>query len=112
MSLFHKTTHLSEILEESERQPVIIFKYSSQCKSSARLADKLKREMLNTRCLTFGKPEPIIYQITVQTEPVLSEKIAEWFLIKHETPQIIVVDKGKVTYTAHHNEIDLIDLLI
>ena len=111
MSLFRKTTHLSEILEESEKQPVTIFKYSNDCGSSARLAEKLKKEMLNTECLTFGKPEPIIYQITVQREPVLSEKIAEWFQIRHETPQIIVVEKGKAIYTASHSQIKVQDFL-
>ena len=110
MNHFCKTTHLSEILEESYKQPIIIFKCSSECGSSTRLTDKLNR-MLDTECSTFKRLKLPVYQITVQTEPVLSEKIAEWFQIKHETPQIIVVSEGKVTYTAHHNQIHVQDFL-
>ena len=99
MNYFRTTTYISEIIEQSETQSVIIFKYSSECRSSFRLKSKLEK-MLEEKTLT-----PLIYQVTVQTEPVLSKKIAELFKIKHETPQIIILKKGKVIYSAHHNSI-------
>ena len=100
MSTFRTTTHLSEILEESEKQPVVIFKYSSKCGSSARLKEKLERKMADK---ILSSP---VYLVTVQTERVLSNKIAKWFGIKHESPQIFVIGKGKIMYTAHHHAID------
>ncbi len=100
MTPFRITTHLSEILEESEKHPVIIFKYSNECGSSTRLREKIEK-MIKEK--SFTSP---IYLVTVQTHRVLSNKIAEWFDIKHESPQIFVVNNGKVTYTAHHNSID------
>lgn len=90
------TTHLSEILEHSQRQPVIIFKYSNSCGTSTRLDEELKN-------LSIDHP---IYKVTVQTESVLSKKIEDWFEIKHESPQIIILNHKKVTYSAHHGEID------
>lgn len=93
-----ETTHLSEILEHSEKEPVIIFKYSNNCGSSDRLLEKLKKEI---------ESEVTIYLVTVQIQKVLSEKISQWFSIKHESPQIIKIRNGKVLYTAHHNNIDL-----
>ena len=99
--MFKTTTHLSKILEDSETRSVIIFKYSSVCGSSERLAMELKEKMAK------DKIKAHIYQVTVQTEPILSRKISEWFKIKHETPQIIILNKGRVTYTAHHGNIDL-----
>ncbi len=99
MRIFKKTTHLSEILEASEKNCVTIFIYSDDCNSSSRLADIIEKEV------EIKKAKTIIYQVTVQTEPVLSKKIEEWFDITHESPQIISILKGKVVYTAHHDAI-------
>jgi len=85
--------------------PVIIFKYSNSCGSSTKLSKTLI-EYINEK-----KIKHTIYRVTVQTEPVLSQKIADWFHIKHESPQIITVSKGKVIYTDHHNSINLEKLL-
>ncbi len=96
---FQKTAFLSEILEKSAENPVIIFKFSSDCNSSARLADEIEKAIKDK------KIENPVYKVTVQTEPALSKKIESHFSIKHETPQILVVDNGKVTYTNHHDRI-------
>jgi bacillithiol system protein YtxJ len=101
MGLFKKTTHLSSIIEASEGKTVTIFKYSDDCGTSSRLADKIEKKV-NDKNLV-----PTIYMVTVQTEPVLSKKIEEWFEIKHESPQIITIKNGKVLYTDHHNNIKL-----
>jgi bacillithiol system protein YtxJ len=109
MFYFHKTTHLSQILEESSGKTIIIFKYSSKCGSSERLAKKLEKM---TAKITAEKSLKIpIYKITVQTEPALSNKISQWFDIKHETPQILVIKDSKVVYCAHHNAINIDDVL-
>ncbi len=94
---FKETTHLTLIIEKSNIKPTIIFKYSNNCGSS----DRLKKE------IESKKLKQEIYLVTVQNQPVLSKNISEWFNIKHETPQIIVLDHGKVIYSADHNQIDL-----
>lgn len=101
MRFYKKTTHLSEILEASENGAVTILKYSDDCNSSSRLADNIEKKIEETNL------HPTIYMVTVQTEPVLSKKIEEWFGIKHESPQIITIKNGKVIYTDHHNNIKL-----
>ncbi len=101
MSVFKKTTHLSEILEKSDIDTITIFKYSDDCNTSSRLAADIESKLKDK------KLDQVIYMVTVQTEPVLSKKIEDWFQIKHETPQIIQIQKGKVLYTAHHKDIDL-----
>ncbi len=103
MNKFLETTHLSEILEKSEKNPVIIFKYSRECNSSTRLSLELEK-IMDQKKLTLP-----IYRVTVQTQRVLSNRIEEWFQIKHESPQIIVVKNGRVLYTAHHSGIKLED---
>lgn len=99
MSQFLVPESLSEIVEESSAHPVIIFKYSNECGTSDMLKDEL--EKMN------GKISAPIFLVTVQKQPALSEKIERLFEVKHESPQIFVLDKGKVIYTAHHGNIDI-----
>jgi bacillithiol system protein YtxJ len=96
---FKETTHLSDILETSEKTPVIIFKHSSMCGRSSRVETALEDSIMKNQI------QAPIFKITVQTHPAISRKIEEWFDIKHESPQIIIVHRGKVTYTAHHDYI-------
>lgn len=105
MSYFKETTHLSEILEESEKNPVVIFIFSSKCGSSTRLSLLLEKT-LNEKKLSVS-----IFKVTVQMQPILSKKIEEWFQIKHESPQIISINYGKVSYTAHHSDIKIDNFL-
>jgi bacillithiol system protein YtxJ len=96
MSPFLITTHLSEITERSWIEPVVIFKYSSECSSSKDVSEDLEKRIAEKK---LASP---VYLVTVQTLPVMSDKIREMFNIKHESPQIIILNKGKVTYEAHH----------
>ena len=104
MVIFLTTSYLTEILEKSQKEPVIIFKYSSECGSSDRLAKKLEKAQSEK---TITQP---IYKITVQKQPALSQAIADFFSITHETPQVFVIHKGKLKYTAHHADIDIENL--
>lgn len=99
MIVFEKTTHLSEILEKSDSKPVIIFKHSSNCYQSDVLKDALEKAKND------NKIESIIFLLVVQDSPVLSKKIAEVFGIKHESPQIIILNKKHVTYFESHDKI-------
>jgi bacillithiol system protein YtxJ len=101
MEKFHSTSHLSEILERSEKEPVIIFKYSKTCRSSLILKENLEDEIANNKIL-----HPI-YLVVVQDRPELSRKIEAFFEIKHESPQIIIINNSKVTYTANHHYIKI-----
>jgi bacillithiol system protein YtxJ len=106
MEPFRKTSHLSEIIEASQKEPVVIFKYSSECGSSSRLKSAFEK------CVEEKKEMLPTYLVTVQTQPTLSKNIAEMFEIKHESPQIIILSKGKVIHTAHHNDIKIEDFQI
>lgn len=99
--IFKETTHLTEILEESHKSPVIIFKYSNSCGSS----DTLKNEIKSR--IEKQKIKHTVFLVTVQNQRNLSNKIAEWFNIKHESPQIFLIQNKNIVYTAHHKEIDL-----
>ncbi len=101
MIIFEKTTHLSAIMEKSEKEPVIIFKYSSKCYSSDELKSKLEIAKES------GEIKSLIFIVVVQDSPILSRKIEDVFKIKHESPQIIVLCNNQVTYYASHDKIVL-----
>ena len=101
MQKFLSTPHLSEILEKSEKEPVIIFKYSKTCRSSEVLKLELEEVIESKKILNP------IYIVVVQDRPELSRKIEEFFEIKHESPQIIIIKDTKVIYTGNHHHIKI-----
>ena len=96
---FIKSNSLSEMIEASEFSPIIIFKYSSTCNNSTVIENNLEKAIKEKRVLCP------IYKIVIQNQPILSGNIASHFDIKHESPQIIILNKGRVTHTAHHKNI-------
>jgi len=105
MNYFYETPYLSEITEKSHSETVMIFKHSSTCTGSVKLYKKLEELMEK------GDWKTPVYLVTVQVYPTLSKNISEIFDIKHESPQIIVLKSGKVLYEAHHNQIDIENLI-
>ena len=105
MTNFKKATSLSEIIEESQKNTVIVFKFSSECNSSIRLEKEFEKSILEKK---LNSP---IYKVIVQDQPALSKNISEFFDVKHESPQILIVNKGKLTYTAHHNSVKIEDFV-
>jgi bacillithiol system protein YtxJ len=105
MDTFREANYISEIIEESQKNPTIIFKYSNSCITSERLRQTLEKELVEKR---LTKP---IFLVTVQTNKALSKNVEDYFEIKHESPQIILVNKGKVVYSKNHHHIKVADLL-
>lgn len=101
MNYFRETSHLSELLEASDKSPIIIFKFSSECSSSSRLKAEFEKNKEQEKLR-----EPI-YLVTIQKQKALSAKIEEYFGIKHESPQIIILKDRKVQYAASHLNIKL-----
>lgn len=99
------TPHFSEILENSEITPVIIFKHSNNCGASSDIDNMIKKG------IELEKIKNPVYLVTVQNMPVLSKKIEDYFNIKHETPQVIIIKNGKVTYSMSHRNINIEDFV-
>ena len=83
------TERLDELLSQSA-EPVILFKHSDTCGISARAF----REM--------AKVEKRIALVTVQKARALSNEIESRFALPHETPQVLVVRDGLLTWSASH----------
>jgi bacillithiol system protein YtxJ len=84
---------LEELVARSETEPVIIFKHSTTCSISAAAYRELQQ--LGTE----------VHLIEVQRYPSVSEEIEKRTGLRHESPQVIVLRRGKVVWDASHWQI-------
>jgi bacillithiol system protein YtxJ len=78
----------------SSSHPVVIFKHSSMCPTSARANGEMQ---------TVAEADVPVYRVVVQEARDVSDTIAEDLDIRHETPQVIVLSKGTTVFdTSHH----------
>lgn len=88
-------TLLEELIVRSENEPVIIFKHSTSCNVSALAYKDLKR---------LGSQ---VNLVEVQVNPSVSEEIEKRTGLRHESPQVIVLRRGKAVWNASHWRINL-----
>ncbi len=89
---------LDALIAESDLRPVFLFKHSDSCGISADILEQL--DAINGD----------VYILTVQTDRVLSNSIAEKLGIRHASPQAFVLKNGVPTYHATHYGIDPIEI--
>jgi len=94
------SAQLEEILQTSEEKPVMIFKHSTTCSVS-----NMAKRNFEMQWNSSSHQESVYFLDLLQFRSV-SNQIAETLDIRHESPQLIVVLNGKVTYHASHSDID------
>lgn len=78
----------------SHHEPVAIYKHSSLCELCLMASDKLSALQRDT--------DPPIYEVVVQEARPLSNLIEKELGIRHESPQVIVLQKGDAVFNASH----------
>ncbi|MFN3852535.1 MAG: bacillithiol system redox-active protein YtxJ [Spirosomataceae bacterium] len=91
---------LENIKKESENQPVLIFKHSTRCSISATALSRFERSWSDEKA---GNLKP--YYLDLIAFRPISNKIANDFGVEHESPQVLIIDKGKSVYDASHYDI-------
>jgi bacillithiol system protein YtxJ len=84
---------LDAVWSASEVAPVILFKHSQSCGVSL-----MAREML----AEDGVPAPV-HEIVVQRSRDLARAVAERLGVRHESPQVFVVARGKAAWHSSHS---------
>jgi bacillithiol system protein YtxJ len=97
---------LTQLLEDSKQRPVLIFKHSSRCSISRAALDRLER---NWKAEEAGQIDQYFLDLLSYRE--ISNQIERLFQVDHESPQVLVVDKGKVIYHRSHFDIDYRNLM-
>jgi len=83
---------LENLLTDSTRKPVIVFKHSNACSISARAY----REMEQLDDVNI---------LEVQSARDVSRELANLTGVRHETPQVIVLRDGKAVWNASHFDV-------
>ena len=91
---------LTELIEHSEKKPIALFKHSTRCSLSSMVKSRLERGW------DIEDSDIDIYYLDLINNRDISNKIASLYSIEHQSPQLIVLNQGKVLYHASHGEID------
>ncbi len=92
---------VDQIREESATQIILIFKHSTRCGTSRAMLDRLSRNWKNE-----GMPVVKLYFLDLIRYREVSSRIAENFGVPHESPQVIVINRGESIYDESHWSID------
>jgi bacillithiol system protein YtxJ len=84
------------LLARSADAPLVIFKHSDRCGTSHEALDELIEH------LRQAPPEAHYAIVTVPDSRELSRIIAARLGVRHETPQALVVRRGRVVWSASH----------
>ena len=96
-----QSEQITDLAQASHEQPVLIFKHSTTCSISAAAKSKIERQWADS-----GLTLPIYYLDLLSFRP-LSAQIAEHFNIRHESPQLLLIQSGECRYNASHMGIRL-----
>ena len=99
-----EAAQLAEIGQASHTHPVLIFKHSTTCSISAAAKGKIERQWADS-----GLQTPLYYLDLLRFRP-LSAQVAEQFGIRHESPQLLLIQDGACTYDASHLGIKLAEV--
>ncbi|HKH63610.1 MAG TPA: bacillithiol system redox-active protein YtxJ [Flavitalea sp.] len=83
-----------EIKEKSNIRPQVIYKHSVRCGVSSVVKSRLEKAKL---------PSDIDYYfLDIIHNRSISNKIAEEFMVYHESPQVLVIRNGECVYDESH----------
>jgi bacillithiol system protein YtxJ len=91
---------IEEIKEESQNAPVVIFKHSTTCAISAMALSRMQRKSVDAR----------VYYLDLRAHRDVSNQIASIFDVEHESPQVLIINKGKAVYHSSHSDINPADI--
>jgi bacillithiol system protein YtxJ len=97
---------IDQVILESAAKPVLLFKHSTSCSISSLSLDRLLR---NWKPEDADKITP--YYLDLLTYRNLSNLVAERFGIPHESPQVLLIQNGKVTYHESHYGISYAEIM-
>ncbi len=87
---------LDRVLADSAERPLLLFKHSYSCGTSAEALDELVIH-LNQRDHDIR-----VVLVTVQTQRDVSNAVTTRLGIRHETPQALLIRDGRVVWSASH----------
>ncbi|WP_175622282.1 bacillithiol system redox-active protein YtxJ [Chryseobacterium schmidteae] len=104
-SIIKSEEDLKIAIENSYAYKIAIFKHSTSCFISKTVLKNLEKE------IETSDEKGAFYFLDLLAFRPISNKIAEDFGIRHESPQLIVFENGKAINNASHQDISLSQIL-
>jgi bacillithiol system protein YtxJ len=95
---------LKTALENSHSSKIAIFKHSTSCFISRTVLKNFEKDIENLESVDDVAD---LYFLDLLAYRPLSNKIAEDLGIRHESPQLLVIENGKVVNDASHQNISI-----
>ena len=96
------TFELSKIKDDSFQNPQFIFKHSTRCSISKMVLNRFES---NNDTASFSA-----YLLDLLNYRDLSNQIEDDFNVKHESPQLLVINKGECNLCFSHTNINHINI--
>lgn len=96
----NSVNQLSEIDVLSENKKQVLFKHSTRCSVSS-----FAKRMLERSFDDAMTEKADFYYLDLIAYREVSNAIAQKYGIYHESPQLLIIENGKCTYNASHNEV-------
>lgn len=97
---------LEKAIKESYENKVAIFKHSTSCFISKTVLKNFEKEIESSEDQNVS-----FYFLDLLALRPISNKIAADFDIRHESPQLIVIENGEAINNASHQDISLSQIL-
>lgn len=94
---------IEEIDKQSEATPILIFKHSTRCAISSAALSRIEREWKNDVLI-------VPYYLDLLAYRNVSNALAEKYNVEHQSPQVLLISKGKCIYNQSHTGIRFSEL--
>jgi len=95
MRALNSFSDLDAAVQRSYDHPIVIFKHSSTCGTSAMALEEVHD-------LIALEPAAEVFVVVVQLARAVSNEIEKRFSLRHESPQSVIVRDGAVVWHASH----------
>ena len=97
-------SQLDNIKDSSYSKPQLIYKHSTTCGISSMVLNMFSRDY------DFSEDQADLYFLDLHRHRSVSNEVASRLGVRHESPQLIVIDKGEVKVHRSHGAITDLDL--
>ena len=94
---------LNQLIIKSQNRPQVIFKHSTRCSISAVALQRLQK--------TDPPADVDFIFLDLLAYRSLSNKIAEMFKVRHESPQVLVIKDGACIFNESHLSISMDEIV-
>jgi bacillithiol system protein YtxJ len=98
------TKQIDNIVDLSHHRPQVIFKHSTSCSISS-----ISKSRFENSGDSLSSAD--VYYLDLLSYRTVSNNIAEKLGVHHESPQVIVIINGEVTYDESHLDISVEDII-